>query len=408
MRSKWFASAVVMRTGSQVSEREAGFGVVPSSSGAVRTPTKATLYRSDVITNPLPASRTTHTTVNVGLVIPMHGSAGMFGLSCIACAVLAAEEINAEGGLLGREVRLTIVDGAGPPETVAGRIDPLVRSGAIDVVAGWHLSHVRRAIAAHLEGELPYVYSTLYEGGEHAPGVFLTGETPDRQITPTMAWLAEQEGIRRWAVVGDDYLWPRGSMAVVHASARQLGVDITDEMFVPLGHEDFTEVLQRLREGQAQAVLMLLVGQDAVHFNRAFAAEGLDAGMMRLSPLMDENMLLASGFEATRGLYSAAAYFDSLATPDALDLVGRYTARFGPEAPVLNSMGESCYEALRLLDAVTHKSNSLDVRDLLATAESPLGYHGPRGSVHLRNQHVIQDIYLARADGTVFDVVTRL
>lgn len=374
----------------------------------MQIPAKGTLYRSGVMAHPVPGPRRAHPPINVGLVIPMHGPAGMFGLSCLTCAVLAAEEINEEGGLLGRDVRLVAVDGAGRPEEVVDRIDHLVRSGTIDVVAGWHLSHVRRAIAARLDGEVPYVYSTLYEGGERAPGVFLIGETPDRQIAPTMAWLSGELGIRRWAVVGDDYLWPRGSMAVVRSFIGRLEVEITDEMFVPLGQEDFTDVLQRLERSRAQAVLMLLVGQDAVYFNRAFARAGLDEVMIRLSPLMDENMLLASGPQATHGLYSAAAYFDSLATADALDLVGRYTARFGPEAPVLNSMGESCYEALRLLAAVTNKASSLDVRDLLATAESPVGYQGPRGAVHLMNRHLVQDVYLARADGTVFDVVTRL
>lgn len=391
-----------------MSERRSGREVEGLPTAEVVNPAKGTLYRSAVVAHPEPGPRRARTAINVGLVIPMHGSAGMFGLSCLACAVLAAEEINAEGGLLGREVRLVAIDGAGRPEVVANRIDRLVRSETIDVVAGWHLSHVRHAIAAHLDGEVPYVYSTLYEGGERAPGVFLTGETPDRQIAPTMGWLGRHLGIQRWAVVGDDYLWPRGSMAAVHSFVPRLGVEITDEMFVPLGQEDFTEVLRRLRRSDAQAVLMLLVGQDAVYFNRAFARAGLDEAMIRLSPLMDENMLLASGPRATRNLYSAAAYFDSLATPDALDLVGRYTARFGPSAPVLNSMGESCYEALRLLAAVTRKASSLDVRDLLATAESPVGYHGPRGSVHLMDRHLVQDVYLARADGTVFDVVTRL
>lgn len=365
-------------------------------------------YPSEVMRSPSPGPRRGLSEVHVGLVIPMHGSAGMFGLSCLACAVLAAEEINAEGGLLGREVRLLPVDGAGHPETVAGRIDPLVRSGQLDVVAGWHLSHVRRVIAAHLEAQLPYVYSTLYEGGERAPGVLLTGETPDRQIAPTMAWLARELGIQRWVVVGDDYLWPRASMAAVRTFAEQLGLQITDEVFVPLGQEDFAPVLRRLRRSTAQGVLMLLVGQDAVHFNRAFASAGLDRSMVRLSPLMDENMLLATGFEATHDVISAAGYFDSLATADALDLVGRYAARFGPDAPVLNSMGESCYEALRLLAAVTNRARSLDVRDLLRTADSPVGYDGPRGSVHVRNRHLVQDVYLARADGTQFDVVARL
>ncbi|WP_211658758.1 substrate-binding domain-containing protein [Phytoactinopolyspora halophila] len=358
--------------------------------------------------SPASGSRGRHATVNVGLVIPMHGPAGIFGLSCTACAVLAGEEINDEGGLLGREVRLVPIDGAGPPDAVANRVDSMVRSGAVDAITGWHLSHVRRAIVTRLRGGVPYVYSSLYEGGERHPGVFLAGETPERQIGPALSWLSQQMGIRRWAVVGDDYVWPRGSADAVYDFVGLLDLKITDELFVPLGQHDFSPVIERLRRSSAQGILMLLVGQDAVHFNRAFAAAGLDQRMVRLSSLMDENMLLASGAEATGGLFSAAGYFGDLATADALDLLGRYTRRFGPEAPVLNSMGESCYEAMRLLATLVQRTGSLDVRGLLRTAREPVGFHGPRGSVHLEDRHLRQRVYLARADGTVFDVVTQL
>lgn len=337
----------------------------------------------------------------------MNGPAGIFGLSCLMCSVLAGEEINDDGGLLGRELRLVPINGAGHPEAVASRVAALVRAGDVDVVTGWHLSHVRRAIAARLQGDVPYVYSTLYEGGEHAPGVFLAGETPDQQIAPAMACLAREEGVRRWAVVGDDYLWPRGSANAVHDFVGDLQLEITDEIFVPLGQDQFAGVMHRLLSGSAQGVLMFLVGQDAVHFNRAFALAGLDERMVRLSSLMDENMLLASGPGATRRMYSAAAYFATLANEDALELLGRYERRFGPEAPVLNSMGESCYEALNLLAALVRCARSLDVRSLLHTAESPVGYHGPRGSVHLENRHLMQRVYLAHADGTEFEVVTQ-
>lgn len=348
-------------------------------------------------------------TVNVGLVVPLHGSAGIFGLSCVMCAVLATEQINAEGGLLGREVRLRVIDGAGSPKEVTERLDVHLRAGNVDAVAGWHLSHIRRSIAAHLQGVVPYVYSALYEGGERTPGVLLTGETPDRQIRPAMAWLAEELGIRRWALVGDDYLWPRGSAAAVRVHAHQLGLRVTDEFFVPLGQSDFTDVLRRLERSDAQGVLLLLVGQDAVHFNRGFAAFGLDERIVRLSSLMDENMLLASGSSATRDLFSAAGYFNTLATADALDLVGAYTARFGPSAPVLNSMGESCYEALQLLATIARRAGSVEAGSLLrATTQDPIGFRGPRGSVHLQDRHLVQDIYLAYADGTIFDVVTQL
>ena len=366
------------------------------------------MYRSNLLSDPLLTSGTRAATVNVGLVIPMHGSAGMFGLSCLACAVLAAEQINGDGGLLGREVRLLPVDGAGSAADVADRVERMVAAHQIDVVVGWHLSHVRRAIATRLAGRVPYVYSALYEGGERHPGVFLTGETPAHQIAPTLAWLLAEHGTRRWAVVADDYLWPHGSMAAVRTYAAALGMELVDEMFVPLGQRDYSAVLDRLRRGDAQGVLMLLVGQDAVHFNRAFAGDHLDEMMIRLSPLMDENMLLASGPWATRDVYSSAAYFESLATPDALELSGRYAARFGVDAPVLNSMGESCFEGLRLFSALVIQAQSLRTADLARAAAGPLGYQGPRGAVHLCDRHLVQDVYLARADGTVFDVLTRL
>lgn len=367
------------------------------------------LYRSPAVRSRGPGShRPDSSTVDVGLLIPMHGSAGIFGLSCMACAVLAGEEINGADGLLGREVRLLPIDATGSPEAVADRVADLVRRGVIDAVAGWHLSHVRHALTARLRGAVPYVYGALYEGGERHPGVFMAGETPERQVAPAMAWLSRELGVRRWAVVGDDYVWPRGSAQAVHDFAADLGLEITDEMFVPLGQRDFARVLHRLRRSKAQGVLMFLVGQDAVNFNRAFAEVGLDSRMVRLSSLMDENMLLASGADATRRLYSAAGYFGALANADALDLLGRYVTRFGPEAPVLNSMGESCYESLQLLAALVRRAGSLGVPKLMAAAESPIGYEGPRGSVHLERRHLTQRVYLARADGTDFDVVTQL
>ena len=78
---------------------------------------------------------------------------------------------------------------------------------------------------------------------------------------------------------------------------------------------------------------MLLVGDDAVRFNRCFAARRLDERCLRLSPLMDESMLLASGAGATAGLWTAAGYFEQLVTPESMDFGHRYASRFGPAAP---------------------------------------------------------------------------
>lgn len=364
------------------------------------------MYASEVLE---PGDQHRANTVAIGLVIPMHGSAGLFGLSCLACAVLAAEGWNAAGGILGRRLRLSPIDGAGEATDVAERVTAHVRHERLDAVVGWHLSHVRRAITERLPRDVPYVYSALYEGDEPNSEVLLLGETPGRQIAPAMRWLVREFGIDRWALVGDDYLWPRGSARATRSFAHDLGLDIVEEVYVPLGQTDYTDVLDRLGRSTAQGVLMLLVGQDAVHFNRAFAAAGLDERLIRLSSLMDENMLLASGAEATGGLFSSAAYFDSLATEDALQLVGDYSARFGPEAPVLNSMGESCYEAITLLATMVQAAGSVRAEDLLRTAGAgAVGYQGPRGSTHLHGRQAIQPVHLARADGLSFEILAQL
>ncbi len=345
--------------------------------------------------------------LDVALVIPLHGPAGILGPSSELCATLAAEELNAGPGVLGRELRLTVVDGSGDPVQVAEEVQKLVRGRRVEAVAGWHLSALREVLAPCVAPHVPYVYSALYEGGEHTPGVFLTGETPALQLRPAIRWLVESLGVRRWTVVGDDYVWPRRSAARARHYLAECGVDLVEEVFVPLGTADFRATLERFDRSAADAVLMLLVGQDAVQFNRQFAAYGLDERCCRLSPLITEDMLLASGADATRGVYAAAGYFESLVTPSSLDFGARFTRRFGADAPSLNSPGESCYEALRLLAELVTRAGSTDVRSVCAAADTAR-YEGARGPVRLRGNHLEQPVYLARADGLEFDVIATL
>ncbi|MFE1440297.1 substrate-binding domain-containing protein [Streptomyces sp. NPDC058739] len=345
--------------------------------------------------------------LGVALVFPLQGPAGMFGPTCENCAQLAAERVNDEGGVLGRELRLIPVDGGAPPRQVADQVGALVDLGVVQGVTGWHISSVRQALVPRIAQRVPYVYTALYEGGERTEGVFLTSETPHDQLRPAMELLSREHLVRRWFVVGNDYVWPRRTARAAHGYARATGAGIGGEVYLPLGTHDFEPVLRRIERSDADGVLMLLVGGDAVRFNRAFAAAGLDARCLRLSTLMDENMLLASGPSATGRLYSTAGFFASLANRDTLDFHGSYADRYGLDAPALGSLGESCYEGVLLLAALLRKAGTTDVAAVGAAAET-VSYEGPRGLLRLRDRHVRQRIYLARADGLDFDVLTEL
>jgi len=346
-------------------------------------------------------------TLGVALVVPMQGPAGIFGPSCELCAQLAAEEVNRAGGVLGRELRLVPVDGGAPPDQVAAEVEALVSMGAVHGVTGWHISSVRQAVAPRIADRVPYVYTALYEGGERTDGVFLTSETPDAQLFPAMRALTRERGLRRWFIVGNDYIWPRRTARAARRYAAACEARICGESYLPLGTDDFGEVLRRIEHAEADAVLMLLVGNDAVRFNRAFARCGLDQRCVRLSTLMDENMLLGSGAAATHGLYSAAGFFASLVTPENIDFHGQYADRYGVDAPPLGSLGESCYEGVLLLSALIERARTLDVRAIGASAEA-VSYEGPRGLLRMRRRHVRQRIYLAEARGLEFDVVAQL
>ena len=253
--------------------------------------------------------------VDVALLIPLSGSAGMFGPSCECCAEIAAEGINAARGLLGRQIRLVPVDGSRSPAEIGHEIALMLRNDAIDAVVGWHTSAVRQAIAPIVATKVPYVYTALYEGGEKTPGVFLTGEVPDQQLAPAVRWMADNCGSQRWSIVGNDYIWPRSSAAQAQRYVRDSGGVVSSATYVPLGAEDFSEVLDRLERERPDTTLTLLVGADAVEFNRAFSERGLDSECLRLSPLMDENMLAATGPEAAKGICSSAGFFDSVVNP---------------------------------------------------------------------------------------------
>lgn len=345
--------------------------------------------------------------IDVALVVPLHGPAGMFGPSCEASAELAVADINRAGGILDQPVRLHVVDAGAPLPCLSDTVGQMVDQGTVDAVVGWHLSNARNVITPHTAGRVPYVYTTFYEGGESNDGVYMVGETPEQQLFPAMAWLREHHGVRRWCVVGNDYVWPRQTSAVTKSFVLAAGMEFVGESFVPLAGRDFSATLAAIADARPDGVLMLMVGADAAAFNRAFADAGLDVGLIRLSMMIGEDVLCASGADTTRDLYTACGFFESVVTAPALDFGARYVSRFGPNAPALNNIGESCYEGLMLLSSLAGAAHSLDVGTIRRAARS-VSYRGPRGEVEVRGSHTHQPVFLARADGLEFGVIAEL
>ena len=143
-----------------------------------------------------------------------------------------------------------VVDGSQQPQAVADEVGALAAAGLVDAVVGWHISAVRQALAPRIAGLVPYVYTALYEGGERTPGVFLTGEVPSRQLLPAMRWLRHEYGVRRWSIVGNDYVWPRVTARAAHAYAAMCSGQICHETFLPLGCRAWGPTIEAVERSQ--------------------------------------------------------------------------------------------------------------------------------------------------------------
>ncbi len=342
--------------------------------------------------------------VRIALVVPVSGTLGLIGPGAINCAVLAAQEINDDGGLLGRTVEFSFVDGGRPAPEVAAEVGGLVRRGHAHAVVGVHASDVRMALVGAIGAAVPYVYTPPYEGGERAPGVYLVGETPDRQVQPVVRWLADRNRGRRWFLLGNDYVWPRRVHAAARAYLKAAGAAVVDERYVRRGELEPEPLLDAVAASRADAILVTLIGRDLVDFNRAFAASSLGEQVLRLCPALEENGLLGVGGDATGELYATMGYFTSIATDAGLSFVGRYSALFGPLAPVPGGHGEGCYDGMWLLAALASRAGCLATPALDQISDGTT-INGGRGRAVMRGRHLQAPVYLAQARALDLDVV---
>jgi ABC-type branched-subunit amino acid transport system substrate-binding protein len=356
--------------------------------------------------------------LRLGLLLPLSGPLGLTGPSGLSAARLAAIEVNAAGGAAGRAVELVPVDAGRRPDAVAAEARFLADAGLVEAFVGFHTSDVHRALEAALAGRVPYVFTPPHEGGPRKAGVVLLGDSPARQLGPALHWLTDRRRLRRWALVGNDYIWPRAVHRTAARLVRSLGAEVVLDRLVPFPlaagddpEAGFEELVAALVRVGTEAILLSLVGRDRAMHNRVFAASRPAARVVRLSGALEENVLLAAGGDETGELYAAMRSFAGQGDERRIALAEHYRTAFGSAAPVLDAYAEGCYDGVHLAAALA-VAGMLSARrgqpgaarllageddrgTRLAWAAAPLG--PPRA-----------DSYLARADGLDLTVIARL
>jgi urea transport system substrate-binding protein len=269
----------------------------------------------------------------VGLLHSQTGPMAISEKSMIDAEVLALEEINAAGGILGRPIRWVIADGASDPSTFARQAEKLIREDGVSVVFGCWTSASRKAVLPVFEAaDHLLVYPMAYEGLEQSPNVVYTGGAPNQQITPAVQWCYNTLGARRFFLVGSDYIWPHCVNALISDQLAGLGAERVGEAYVPFGSTDVDAVVQEIVAAKPDVILCSVVGDSALALARQLRAAGIRP---EATPLVTfaiaEDELRSGGREDFAGHYAAWNYFQSIDRPENQAFVRAFKARYGSD-----------------------------------------------------------------------------
>src|SRR5947199_1152792 len=192
--------------------------------------------------------------IKVGVIADQTGPLSFVGIANANVARMVIGDINAAGGLLGRQIELCLEDSATIDSVAEAKATKLVQHDNVDVIFGGIYSSTRQAIkgAAVVKGRKLYIYPEQYEGQERDPLIFCTGPVPAQQVDPLIPWLMQQTGAKKFYLPSADYIWPRTMNKKVRQVVTANGGTIVGEEYFPLDHADYRETVRKIASTGAE------------------------------------------------------------------------------------------------------------------------------------------------------------
>ncbi|NEX17485.1 MAG: urea ABC transporter substrate-binding protein [Halochromatium sp.] len=312
--------------------------------------------------------------VRIGALHSLSGTMALSERPLVDALSLAVDEINAEGGLLGRRLELIVVDSRSEPATAAREAERLIREQRVSALFACWTSACRKAVKPVVERHDHLMFYPLqYEGLEQSPNIIYTGATANQQIIPGTAWALERFG-RKVYLVGSDYVFPRTANRIVRDLVEVGGGNVLGERYLPLGATNMTAVVNDIRRLKPDLVINTINGDSNLQLFRALREAGLQDQPM-LSFSVAETELANADAAALTAHFGVWSYFQRLENPKNRNFVSAMRAQGNP---VVSDPMESTYDGLRLWaqavrDAGTSEPAFVNLAILRQTFGAPSG-----------------------------------
>ncbi len=362
-------------------------------------------------------------TIKVGVLHSLSGTMAISETVLKDVTLMAIDEINSKGGVLGKKLEAVVVDPASNWPLFAEKARQLISQDKVSVVFGCWTSVSRKSVLPVFE-ELNSLlfYPVQYEGEELSKNVFYTGAAPNQQAIPAVEYLMSKDGggAKRWVLLGTDYVYPRTTNKILRAFLKSKGVadkDI-DEKYTPFGHSDYQTIVADVKKfaaGGKTAVISTINGDSNVPFYKELGNQGLKATDVPVVAFsVGEEELRGVDTKPLVGHLAAWNYFMSIKSPANDEFKKKWAAYAkakklpGADKPLTNDPMEAAYIGINMWAQAVAKAKTTDVDKVIA-AMAGQTFKAPSGitsTMDPKNHHLHKSVFIGevKADGQ-FNVV---
>ncbi|MGD9536575.1 MAG: transporter substrate-binding protein [Alphaproteobacteria bacterium] len=347
-------------------------------------------------------------TVKVAAMHDRTGAHGIYGKEMDDAAKFVAEEINAGGGVMGKQIDLVAFDTGSNMQNYAQYAQRVATQDKVSVVFGGISSASRETVRPIFDRyKMLYFYNTFYEGGVCDKTVFVNGETPAQMIGPALEYSTAKYNAKKLYTIWADYNYGQICSKWLNQFAKEKGYEVVASEFFPLDVADFSSAITKIQQAKPDMVVSGLVGAAHIGFYRQWPA----AGMLGQIPLHStvfgpwEKSFLKP--EEVEGIVTSFHYFQTIDTPANKAFLDKWHAKFGADYAELGTLAVCTYNAFYLWKAAVEKAGSLEREAVIAALESPVSFDGPGGKVTVQptSHHSFMTINITEVHGGQFDIV---
>ncbi|BCH61991.1 substrate-binding protein [Agrobacterium vitis] len=323
--------------------------------------------------------------IKIGVPVGLSGANSVVAPSVVQAAELAVEEINANGGVLGRPLELEIADDASGAAGAQKAFDALVFQKEVNVIISMETSAARNAgLPIITKGDVPYIYTSFYEGKSCNANLFVNAWVPEQQVPPLVDNFIGKQGAKKFFLVGSDYAFGRGMLEFAKAYIDKSGASVVGEEYLPMDSSDWTAVISKLKASGADAIITSTAGgAPNVTLTKQLRSAGVSLPYGNLA--VDEGTAKSMGADAS-GIFLSASYVTGIDSAENKTFLASMEKKFGSELRTPNDLSVPQYEAIYLYKAAVEKAGSTDTAAVIEALPA-VSYTGPRGLISMAKQH---------------------